>query len=184
MPESPDLRFTIQPEQREQKLGEIQQTSTFLWFIENTSYEQQKLLFAEIERIMEKGIPLIEFMQTGMTDAEVNTHEHRKIAILCFFESFQKIVDKNVERTKELHSNNDFNEAYDTALNEIISYLEGKRDDFPRDAVRCLFLLTDEYIDPHRQRLTATRLTFHSFAFCKTEEQKTEIEQLIKENMI
>lgn len=182
MTNSPNsLHFSIPPDQRKQKLCEVQQTSTFLWFIEHASVEQYKLLFAEIDNILDNGMPAIEYMQTGMTDAEVGITEYRKIATLCFFETLMGFVEENCERTRDLRRNPAFNEAYEAAMNEIILYLEGKRSDFPRDAVRCLFLLTDEYIDQHRQGITATRLTLHSFTFCKTDEQKEEIERLIKE---
>lgn len=88
------------------------------------------------------------------------------------------------ERTKDLQRSNDFNKAYETALRGIAHYLYGVTDKFPREAVRCLFLLTDEDIDPYRQGITMSRLVMHSFTFCKTDEQRTEIEELIKDCMI
>ena len=74
-----------------------------------------------------------------------------------------------------------FSATYDGTLSLIIDYLEGKRLDFPKDAVRCLFLLTDEDLDIHRQGITAVQLIVDTFGYCSTDEQAEEIERLINE---
>ncbi|MDL2257055.1 hypothetical protein LJC06_02475 [Bacteroidales bacterium OttesenSCG-928-I14] len=175
------LTYSIPPEQQAEKRRQIQQCSTFLWFIENTHIDQLKLLNAEIDKIFDEGISLEEFMLAGMNDREVSSDDYRMIAILCFFETFTDYVEEICAPTRDLKNNADFTEMYDNTMKEIILYLNGKRDDFPREMVRCLFLLTDEDINPHRQGITLTQLTLESFAHCHSEEQQTEIEKLIKE---
>lgn len=174
------LTYTIPPEQQAEKRKQIQQCSMFLWFIENTHIDQLKLLNAEIDKIFDEGISLEEFMLTGMNDQEVDSDNYRLIAILCFYETFMDYVEEICAPTRNLKKDSNFTESYDLTMKEIINYLDGKRDDFPREMVRCLFLLTDEDLNPHRQGITATNLIIESFAHCHSDEQKTEIEQLIK----
>jgi hypothetical protein len=179
-----DPQFAIPAEQREQKLKQIQQTSIFLQFIEEHPYEEQKLLFDEIDNILDNGMPMVEYLETGFKDGKAGWTDYRKIATLCFAETMMDFMDEIHEQTKDLYDDDDFNEAYETVLHEISNYLHGITDEFPREAVRCLFLLTDGDIDPHRQGLTMTWLVLHSFALCDTDEQRTEIEQLITSCMI
>lgn len=179
-----DLQFKIPVEEREQKLKQVQQTSIFLQFIEERSYEDQKLLFAEIDNILDEGMPMMEYLETGFKEGQAGWTDYRKIARLCFVETMLDFMEELRERTKDLQRSNDFNKAYETALRGIAHYLYGVTDKFPREAIRCLFLLTDEDIDPYRQGITMSRLVMHSFTFCKTDEQRTEIEQLIKDCMI
>ncbi|MDL2222277.1 hypothetical protein LJC35_06975, partial [Parabacteroides sp. OttesenSCG-928-N08] len=175
-----DLIYSIPREQQAEKRCQIQQCSVFLWFIEHTHIGQLKLLNMEIDKIFEVGISLEEFMLAGMNDREVSSDDYRMIAILCFYETFIDYVEEICAPTRDLKKNPDFMETYDATLKEIINYLDGKRDDFPSEMVRCLFLLTDEDLNPHRQGITATQLTLACFAHCHSDEQKTEIERLIK----
>lgn len=175
-----DLRFSVPPESRNKTLKEVQQTSIFLRFIEERPYAEQKLLFAEIDNILRNGMPAKEYMEPLFTEVEAGPTDYRKIATFCFLETFMDFVQENRERTKDMFGSNDFTAAYTTAAREIGHYLQGLTDEFPRDAVRCLFLLTDGDIDPHRQGVITARLVMHSFIFCETDEQKEEIERLIK----
>lgn len=63
-----DLQFKVPAEEREQKLKQVQQTSIFLRFIEERSYEDQKLLFAEIDNILDEGMPMMEYLETGFKE--------------------------------------------------------------------------------------------------------------------
>ncbi|WP_280744406.1 MULTISPECIES: hypothetical protein [unclassified Parabacteroides] len=178
------LRFTVPPELRKKRLKQVQQTSIFLRFIEENTYEEQKLLFAEIDNILDNGMPLIEYLETGFKETKITRTDYRKIATLCFVETLMEFVEENRERTKDLQRSDDYKQAYEAALRGITHYVHGVIDEFPRETVRCLFLLTDEDIDPHRQGVTMAQLVLHSFTFCKTDEQKTEIEQLIRDCML
>ncbi|NDV57945.1 hypothetical protein [Bacteroides sp. 519] len=179
--DSPDLTYSIPPEQQAEKCQQIQQCSTFLWFIEHTHIDQLKLLNAEIDKIFAEGISLEEFMLTGMNNQEVSSDDYRTIAILCFYETFMEYVEEICAPTRDLKKDRNFTETYDSTMKEIINYLDGKRNDFPREMVRCLFLLTDEDLNPHRQGMALTQLVLESFAHCHSNEQRTEIERLIKE---
>lgn len=180
MQDPPSLTYSIPLDQQPEKRRQIQQCSMFLWFIENTHIDQLKLLNAEIDKIFAEGISLEEFMKTGMFDREVSSDDYRTIAILCFYETFIDYVEEICAPTRDLKKDGNFTETYESTMKEIVSYLDGKREDFPREMVRCLFLLTDEDLNPHRQGITATNLILESFAHCHSDEQRTEVEELIK----
>lgn len=177
----PNLTYSIPLDQQAEKLRQIRRCSTFLWFVENAHISQLELLNDEIAKILQEGISLEEFMRTGMFDREVSSDDYRTIAVLCFYETFMEYVEDICGGTRDLKKNAGFTEIYDSTMTEIINYLDGKREDFPREMLRCLFLLTDEDLNPHRQGITATNLILESFAHCHSDEQRVEVEQLIKD---
>lgn len=180
-----EIFYTVPEDMREERLQEVRNTETFRTFIEKRPYEEQLLLFDEINKVLEGRIPLSEFMYVWMSyDESEDKTDYRKIAIFCFVEIMDKLVQENRERTQSLAKTPDFLATYEETLSQIVDYLENRRSVFPEEALRCLFLLTDEDIDAHRQGLTATRLTVDSFSFCSSDEQKEEIERLIKNCMI
>lgn len=175
------LRYTVTEDQRDQRMKEISRTRTFRYFMEERPKEEFQQLLSEIDRIMRDGIPLFEFMQVGMEYRDMSGEsDYRKVAVFCFAEALNETIQENRKRTKSLEETPQFVEAYDRVFEEIVDFLEGKSPSFPEESLRCLFLLTDEDIDTHRQGLTATRLIFDCLPFCTTDQQAEEIERLIK----
>lgn len=176
-----ELRYDIPPEKRAEKLKEVQQSEVYKFFLEEHRPEELPLLHGEIEEILNNGMPLEEFLTIGFKDDQIEYNDYRKIATFCFVETLMDFVDDVRRRTKDLYQNMDFNEVYQLTLNRIADYLHGVTSEFPREAVKCLFLLTDGDLDTHRQGLFAAHLMMDSFSFCKSEEQREEIEKLINE---
>lgn len=180
-----DLYYRVPAEQREQSMEEVRRTRTFRYFIEERPYEDQQCLFREIDNILENGIPFEEYILTGMKYSNmIGETDYRKVAVFCFAETMNEVISRNRERTKSLQQSPHFTETYNDVFSQIADYLENRRTDFPKEALRCLFLLTDEDSDPHRQGLTVTRLIIESYVFCSSGEQREEIERLVKECMI
>lgn len=175
------LRYDIPPEKRAEKFKEIQQSEVYKFFLEEHRPEELPLLHGEIEEILNDGMPLEEFLTIGFKDDQIEYNDYRKIATLCFVETLMDFVDDVRRRTGDLYENTDFNEVYQSTLHQIIHYLRGTIPEFPREAVRCLFLLTDGDLETHRQGLFAAHLMMDSFGFCNSEEQKEEVERLINE---
>jgi hypothetical protein len=179
--EAPNLHYSTPPEKRAAKFKEIQQTEVYKFFLEEHRPEELSLLHYEIEEILNEGIQLEEFLTTGFMDENIEYNDYRKIATLCFVETLMDFADDIGKRTRDLLKNPDFTEVYHNTLQQIINYLHGVYTEFPREAVRCLFLLTDGDLDHHREGITATHLMMDSFGFCTSEEQKEEVERLINE---
>jgi hypothetical protein len=177
--QTPDIKYTVPPEQRAEKFREIQQSEVYKYFLEEHKPEELRFLHTEIEEILEEGISFEELLTTGMDGEGMNYYDYRKVAIFCFVETLADFVDDIHRRTSDLQENADFNEAYQSTLQQIVDYLHGIIPKFPHEAVRCLFLLTDGDLDIHRQGMTAVRLIMDSFSFCHSEEQKEEMERLI-----
>jgi len=175
------LRYTVTKDQRAQRMEEIGRTRTFLYFLEEKTVEEQKHLLSEIDKIIEEGVPLLEFIQIGTQYRDmVGESDYRKIAIFCFGETLNEEISRNRERTKSLEETPYFIETYNKVLKEIVGYLLDRRSDFPEESLRCLFLLTDEDLDPHRQGLTMTRLIVDCSPYCETDRQAEEIERRIR----
>lgn len=175
------LRYTVTEEQREQRMLEIGRTKTFLYFLEEKTIDEQRCLLTEINKIMEEGIPFTEFLLIGMEYRNmVGESDYRKIAIFCFAETLNEVISQNRDRTRNLEETPYFLETYNKVFEEIIDYLSQERPDFPEESLRCLFLLTDEDIDYHRQGLTASKLILECLPYCSNDQQAEDIEQQIK----
>lgn len=178
------LRYTVTEDQREQRMQEISRTRTFLYFMEERPKEEFQRLLSEIEQIMQHGIPLFEFVQTGMEYSDMTGEsDYRKVAVFCFAEALNETIQENSKRVKSLEETPQFVETYDRVFEEIVDFLEGNSPAFPEESLRCLFLLTDEDIDTHRQGLTATRIILDCLPFCATDQQAEEMERLVKSCM-
>ena len=176
-----NLRYDIRPELREITLKKVKQSSIFLSFLEERTYEEQKLLLAEIHNILENGVPLEEYLLLGLANLGVDETDYRGLAMLCFFETTINSIEKNKESREDLYNTAGFKEAYNVALSEIGNYINGSRPDFPRDAIRCMLILTDNDLDPMRQRLAIVDLISDSHELCSSNKQREDIEKLINE---
>lgn len=175
-----EFRFTFTEEWKVNLISRIKDTIVFEYFSLPEKKEEKEILLDEINVILDKGITPQELLEIQTfyvySDEE---HDLNKMARLCLQLVFKEVLEDYRRQVCSLKNDNNYNQAFETAVEEIIKYIKDERTDFPESTLKCLYLLTDEDIDGHNQTITSQQIMLRCLPFCDTLEKSCDLEEKV-----
>lgn len=174
------IRFSA--EAKKDFIAKIKGNELFYFYRRLNKDIEESLLLMEIEELLDKEFTLFDLAEIQALDETcIELYDFKEQAKLCLQIILKDMVQMNRDRLKSMKNKDSlFDETLEVTKAEIIRYIQKERDDFPMDALQCLYLLPE---DEDQLKLTAFYLMRDCMAYCKDVEIVRELTYKIFEGI-